>query len=135
MIKTGDRVTFRRREPDKQVEVEGQEDYTFEPGKEFAVKGKIGDLRRFPIPVIEKDGHVSHHLCQDLVFGKKDSVSFKRTLPDHTKVDDEGNETMIPGKTITVKAKLGDLSTLNLPVIEDSGEKSFVEYRRLQEVK
>lgn len=131
MFKSGDQVSFKRVLPNEQVEVEGEQSYRIVPGEEFTVEGRLGYLPNLSIPIIESDGHRGKVRFSDLTFGRKGAVSFKRTFPDKTKVDDEGNETIIKGKTITVRAKLGDLAFLSLPVIEEDGTEIKVAFKDL----
>lgn len=131
MLKSAVKVSFKRRLPSEQIELETQEDYQVVEGKQVVVEGALGDLSNIYLPIKLKSGEETQVKYSDLSFGRSGIVSFKRTLADKTKVDDEGNETIIKGKTITVRARLGVLDFLWLPVIEEDGTEVKVQLKDL----
>lgn len=133
MFKSGDKVTFKGREestrrlprPGDKVKPGDEEDYIVEPGKQITIKGVIGRLDRFYIPVRLKDGSIRQILHKDLVISSKGVVTLKEKRPDRTRMVDHV-ETIVKGKSYTVKAKIDlRLRNLHIPVVVDGDERQI----------
>ena len=126
MLKSGDKVTFKGREletrrlprPDDKIKRGDELDYVIVPGKEIVIEGVIGWLGKLYIPVRLQDGSIRQVLHKDLKPGRGDNVSFKEKLADIKKVDSQGKDFWVVGKTVTVKARLDfSFRKLHIPVV------------------